>query len=74
MSARVAEENGIPIPRPVFRKETAHTARRRRGKADLTAANNVLAHVPDINDFVAGFPIVLKPEGVSLSNSRICCG
>ena len=34
-------------------------------QADLTAANNVLAHVPDINDFVAGFSILLKPQGVS---------
>lgn len=33
--------------------------------ADLTAANNVLAHVPDINDFVKGFSILLKPNGVA---------
>ena len=33
--------------------------------ADLTAANNVLAHVPDINDFVGGFARLLKPAGVS---------
>src|SRR5262249_39000864 len=32
--------------------------------ADLIAANNVLAHVPDINDFVRGFHVLLKPEGV----------
>ena len=34
-------------------------------QADLTAANNVLAHVPDINDFVGGFAALLKPAGVS---------
>jgi len=34
-------------------------------QADLTAANNVLAHVPDINDFVAGFSVLLKPGGVA---------
>jgi hypothetical protein len=34
-------------------------------QADLTAANNVLAHVPDINDFVAGFSVLLKPNGVA---------
>jgi hypothetical protein len=34
-------------------------------QADLTTANNVLAHVPDINDFVAGFAILLKPQGVA---------
>ena len=33
--------------------------------ADLTAANNVLAHVPDINDFVKGFSVLLKPHGVA---------
>ena len=38
----------------------------RPGQADLTAANNVLAHVPDINDFVAGF-VLLKEHGVALS-------
>ena len=35
-----------------------------RRQADLIAANNVLAHVPDLHDFVAGFTILLKPEGV----------
>ena len=34
-------------------------------KADLIVANNVLAHVPDINDFVAGFACLLKPAGVA---------
>ena len=34
-------------------------------QADLIAANNVLAHVPDINDFAAGFAILLKPAGVA---------
>lgn len=33
--------------------------------ADLTAANNVLAHVPDINDFAGGFAVLLKPQGVA---------
>ena len=33
--------------------------------ADLIAANNVLAHVPDINDFVPGFATLLKPDGVA---------
>jgi 2-polyprenyl-3-methyl-5-hydroxy-6-metoxy-1,4-benzoquinol methylase len=34
-------------------------------QADLMVANNVLAHVPDINDFVAGFALLLKPQGVA---------
>jgi hypothetical protein len=35
------------------------------GQADLTVANNVLAHVPDINDFVGGFRRLLRPHGVA---------
>ena len=34
-------------------------------QVDLVAANNVLAHVPDINDFVGGFAALLKPDGVA---------
>ena len=33
-------------------------------KADLLLGNNVLAHVPDLNDFVGGMPVLLKPAGV----------
>lgn len=63
--ARVAEENGIPSKVLFFGKKTAALLVDAGETADLTVANNVLAHVPDINDFVAGFSIVLKPEGVS---------
>ncbi len=63
--ARVAEENGIPSKVLFFGKETATLLVAAGETADLTVANNVLAHVPDVNDFVAGFSIVLKPEGVS---------
>jgi len=63
--ARVAEERGIPSRVLFFGRETAKRLAAAGETADLTAANNVLAHVPDINDFVAGFSIVLKPEGVS---------
>jgi 2-polyprenyl-3-methyl-5-hydroxy-6-metoxy-1,4-benzoquinol methylase len=63
--ARVAEERGIPSRVLFFGRETAERLAAAGETADLTAANNVLAHVPDINDFVAGFSIVLKPEGVS---------
>lgn len=52
--------------REVFFGREAATALKNEGKlADVTAANNVLAHVPDIVDFIAGFKILLKPEGVS---------
>jgi 2-polyprenyl-3-methyl-5-hydroxy-6-metoxy-1,4-benzoquinol methylase len=63
--AKVAEENGIPSRVLFFGRETARLLADAGETADLTAANNVLAHVPDINDFVAGFAIVLKPQGVS---------
>jgi 2-polyprenyl-3-methyl-5-hydroxy-6-metoxy-1,4-benzoquinol methylase len=63
--AKVAEENGIPSRVMFFGRETARTLAANGESADLTAANNVLAHVPDINDFVAGFAILLKPQGVS---------
>jgi SAM-dependent methyltransferase len=63
--AQVAIDRGIPSDVAFF---GAQTARRLAGDglaADLMAANNVLAHVPDINDFIAGFAILLKPAGVA---------
>lgn len=48
-----------------FGRETAQYLKEKGFSADLMAANNVLAHVPDLNDFVAGFQILLKPEGVA---------
>lgn len=47
-----------------FGSKFAVELRERRGAADLIIANNVLAHVPDINDFVAGFKILLGEQGV----------
>ncbi|MEQ9189696.1 MAG: class I SAM-dependent methyltransferase [Alphaproteobacteria bacterium] len=62
--ARVAEVKGIPT-RSVFFGEATATALTDEGlKADLLVANNVLAHVPDINDFVAGAKRILKQAGV----------
>lgn len=63
--AKVAEERGIPSRVLFFGRQTAQQLADAGETADLTAANNVLAHVPDINDFVAGFSIVLKPDGVA---------
>jgi len=48
-----------------FGKHVAERLRAKWGPADLTIANNVLAHVPHINDFVAGFKVMLKPDGVA---------
>jgi 2-polyprenyl-3-methyl-5-hydroxy-6-metoxy-1,4-benzoquinol methylase len=64
-TARAAREKGIEIVEDFFGVRLA-TALREQGKtADLMAANNVLAHVPDINDFVAGFAVLLNPHGVT---------
>ncbi|HUC50815.1 MAG TPA: class I SAM-dependent methyltransferase [Xanthobacteraceae bacterium] len=62
--AAVARERGVPTEVAFFGAETARRLAARGDAADLLAAKNVLAHVPDINDFVAGLSILMKPEGV----------
>ena len=62
--AKVARQRGIPTEVLFFGKASAEKLRAAGHAADLIVANNVLAHVPDILDFIAGFPIMLKPEGV----------
>jgi 2-polyprenyl-3-methyl-5-hydroxy-6-metoxy-1,4-benzoquinol methylase len=62
--AKAARERGIPTEVLFFGRASAEKLRAAGHAADLMAANNVLAHVPDILDFIAGFPIMLKPEGV----------
>ncbi|TRO37702.1 methyltransferase domain-containing protein [Pseudomonas sp. ALS1131] len=64
-TARAAREKGLEI-REVFFGETSARALVEEGwSADLMAANNVLAHVPAINDFLKGFAALLKPTGVA---------
>jgi len=63
--AAAAVARGIPSEVAFFGADTASRLATRGCTADLMAANNVLAHVPDINDFVAGFAILLKPAGVA---------
>ncbi len=63
--AQEAEKKGVRSLVAFFGKETAQKVVAEYGHADLTAANNVLAHVPDINDFVSGFATVLKDDGVA---------
>lgn len=63
-AAELAEGRGVPTRVEFFGAGTANSLRSEGFQADLIAANNVLAHVPDIRDFAAGFPILLKPEGV----------
>lgn len=64
-TAAAARAKGIPIVEDFFGVRLAKELASQGKLADLTAANNVLAHVPDINDFVAGFATLLKPHGVA---------
>jgi SAM-dependent methyltransferase len=61
--AKVAEEKGVPTVVKFFGVETA-TELAKDGKADLLLGNNVMAHVPDLNDFVGGMKVLLKDDGV----------
>ncbi|HEY2570258.1 MAG TPA: class I SAM-dependent methyltransferase [Solirubrobacteraceae bacterium] len=61
--AEVAVEKGIPTVVEFFGEEVARQLAG-EGSADLLLGNNVLAHVPDLNDFVAGMSVLLKPGGV----------
>lgn len=64
-TAAAARAKGIPIVEDFFGVRLAKELVTQGKQADLTAANNVLAHVPDINDFVAGFSVLLKHQGVA---------
>lgn len=63
-TAAAARAKSITIVEDFFGKSLANNLSKKYGKADLIVANNVLAHVPDINDFVAGIAALLKPKGV----------
>lgn len=62
--ARVATGKGVPTTVCFFGASSAGDIARDSGKPDLLLGNNVLAHVPDINDFVRGMKHLLKPGGV----------
>jgi SAM-dependent methyltransferase len=62
--ARVAVEKGIPTLVRFFGEATARELAAEGRLADLVAGANVLAQVPDVNDFVKGLKIILKPGGV----------
>lgn len=64
-TAAAARAKGIDIVQEFFGVALAERLAADGRSADLIAANNVLAHVPDINDFVAGFARLLKPDGVA---------
>ena len=61
--AKVAIEKGIPVCNKFFGVNTAKEIVAEGRQANLMIANNVLAHVPDLNDFTAGIKIVLAPGG-----------
>jgi hypothetical protein len=62
--AEAALAKGIPTVTRFFGRETAQAVRAEHGPADLLFGNNVLAHVPQLNDFVAGMKILLAERGV----------
>lgn len=62
--ATVAAQKGIPSLVKFFNRDTARELVAKGQRADLLLGNNVLAHVPDINNFIAGMKILLKPGGV----------
>ena len=64
-TAEAARAKGIEIVEDFFGVKLATELVSQGKQADLIVANNVLAHVPDINDFVAGFSTLLKPAGVA---------
>jgi len=64
-TAKAAREKGIEIIEAFFGVAKAEELVKEGRQADLTVANNVLAHVPDINDFVKGFATLLKPNGIA---------
>jgi len=65
--AEVAErDRGIPTISEFFGRELAEDLREEHGPADVIHANNVLAHVPDLNGVVEGFATLLKQDGVAV--------
>ena len=64
-TAHAARALGLAVVERFFGVALADELASAGRQADLIAANNVLAHVPDINDFVAGFARLLKPQGVA---------
>lgn len=62
--AAAASRQGVPTLVEYFGTDLARQLKAEGREADLLVANNVLAHVPDLNDFVAGMKLLLKPQGV----------
>jgi SAM-dependent methyltransferase len=67
--ARAAESAGVPTLRKFFTRELAASLAAQNKFADIVHANNVMAHVADLNGFVAGISMILKPAGVLVTES-----
>ena len=63
-AAAAARGIGVPTEQAFFGRATAERLRTQFSAADLVIANNVIAHVPDLNDFAAGLAFALAPHGV----------
>jgi SAM-dependent methyltransferase len=64
--ATAAQKAGVPTINTFFTHELAKTLRSEGKRADVFLANNVLAHVPDLNGFVEGIKTLLKDDGVAV--------
>ena len=62
--AQVAKAAGVPTLTKFFNSQAARILATEGKQADLLLGNNVLAHVPNLNDFISGLKILLKPDGV----------
>jgi SAM-dependent methyltransferase len=63
--AKAAREVGVPTLVEFFGEALANKLAGESARADLIIGNNVIAHVPRLNDFVAGIGVLLKPEGTA---------
>ena len=64
--ATAAQRAGVPTMNTFFTLDLAKTLRAEGKRADVFLANNVLAHVPDMNGFVEGFKTLLKDDGLAV--------
>jgi SAM-dependent methyltransferase len=64
--ARAARERGIPTIAEFFGRELAERLASEGKRASVVHANNVMAHVPDINAFAAGLELILADDGIAL--------
>lgn len=64
--AKTAQKAGIPTLCKFFDKSLAYQLQKEKKYADVVIANNVLAHVPDLNGFVEGIRLILKETGVAV--------